>query len=82
VTIFWGEESEDRLSDAHEDIKATAEDLMDDAERLKQIEAQKLALRPGDPQLVILAEEARSIIAGMKPKGEIQRQLAADAEGG
>jgi hypothetical protein len=68
------------MTDVHEDLKATAEDLIHDAERLKQIEEQKLELRPGDPRLTRLAEEATAIISRMRPKGEAQRQIAADAE--
>jgi len=64
-----------------EDLKATAHDLIEDAERLKAIEQKKLRLKPGDPLLVKLAEEATAIIARMQPKSQVQEELATNGEG-
>ncbi|CAN5615835.1 hypothetical protein BH23CHL7_BH23CHL7_07920 [soil metagenome] len=68
------------MSDRDEDLKATAEDLIDDAEQLKRVEAQKLRLRPGDPKLDHLAEQASAIIRRMKPKGDAEEALVTEAE--
>lgn len=68
------------MSEDLEDIRATAEDLIGDAERLRKIERIKLDLKPGDPRLVTLADEANMIIARMRPKGEAQKQLITNAE--
>jgi hypothetical protein len=59
-----------------EDIKATAEDLIDDAEALKRIEQRKLGMEPGDPRLAKLSDEANRIIRRMVPKAEVQKELA------
>jgi len=67
-------------SELEEDIKATAEDLIDDAERLKRIEQRKLGLKPDDPRLGELAREAEAIVARMAPKTEAQCQLIEEAE--
>jgi hypothetical protein len=68
------------VSEIEEDIKATAEALIDDAERLVRIEEKKLQLEPGDPRRVDLSESARELIAGMAPKGEAQRELVNESE--
>jgi hypothetical protein len=68
------------MSEDLEDIRATAEDLIADAERLKQIERTKLELKPGDPRLARLAEEASMIIAQMQTKGQAQKQLNTNVE--
>jgi hypothetical protein len=64
-----------------EDLKATAEDLIDDAEKLKKIERRKMTLEPGDPLLVELAEEASAIVARMQPKSQAQEELATSDKG-
>jgi hypothetical protein len=69
------------VSKRSDDLKATAEDLVEDAERLRLIEQRKLALRPGDPRLAKLAEEANAIVARMQPKARAQKQLAGEGEG-
>jgi hypothetical protein len=68
------------MSEDLEDIRATAEDLIGDAERLKQIERTKLELKPGDPRLAKLTDEANMIIARMQPKGQAQKQLITNGE--
>ncbi len=68
------------MSDRNEDIRATAEDLIEDAEKLKQIERSKLRLDPEDRRLTKLADESNRIIARMAPKGEAQKDLASDGE--
>jgi hypothetical protein len=68
------------VNERDEDLKATAEDLISDAEQLKRIEEQKLKLRPGDPKLDQLAVQASTIIARMKPKGDAQESLVTEAE--
>jgi len=67
-------------SEQMEDLRATAEDLIGDAERLKQIETQKLTLKPGDPLLTRLSEEASAIVARMRPKTQVQEELVANGE--
>lgn len=63
------------MSERDEDLRATAEDLIEDAERLKRIEKRKVGLEPGDPLLVKLAEEANRVVARMAPKAQAQREL-------
>lgn len=81
MTFIGGKKVRIGVSEQEEDLKATAEDLIDDAERLKQIEKKKLTLEPGDPLLVRLAEESERLIASMAPKGQAQKELATRGEG-
>ena len=67
------------MTDPIDDLRATADDLAADADRLKQIEEQKAALEQGDPTLVDLSDEAEQLTEDMAAKAKIQSELAADA---
>jgi hypothetical protein len=70
----------EQLSDLESDIKATSEDLIADAERVREIEAEKARLPVGDPRLTQLARESAALTALMASKARVERQLAEDAE--
>ncbi len=59
-----------------EDLRATAEDLLADAQRLKEIERRKLELDPADPEMLELAVESESVARRMAPKAAAQRALS------
>ena len=64
------------MADEMEDLRATADDLADDARRLEAIERRKQALAPEDPELVRLSEEAEGLTQRMATKASAQRELA------
>ena len=64
------------MVDEMEDLRATADDLADDARRLEAIEQRKQKLGPDDPELVRLSEEAERLTRGMAVKATAQRELA------
>jgi hypothetical protein len=68
------------VTEQHEDLRATAQDLISDAEQLKRIEQQKLELRPDDPRLAHLSEQASTILARMKLKADAQQELATEID--
>ena len=70
------------MTDPIDDLRATADDLAADADRLKQIEQKKAALEHGDPELVELSDEAERLTEDMAAKAKIQSQLAEDATDG
>jgi hypothetical protein len=63
------------LPDAADDLKATAADLAADAERLKQVEREKVSLEPTDPRLKELAAEAEAIAQELPIKAAVQTEL-------
>lgn len=65
-------------SDEAQDLRATAEDLIRDAERVQAIEEQKLELPADDPKMVDLARESERIVQGMLPKAISETELAED----
>ena len=67
------------VTDADDDLKATSEDVVADAERLRDIEQRKQSLMPDDPELIELSEEAERIARGLVPKTVAERELAAEA---
>jgi hypothetical protein len=70
------------MSDKQDDLRATADDLIVDAERLKHVEERKLELDKDDPQVERLADEGEQIVEEMLPKAKLQRQIAEEPEGG
>ena len=63
------------LSSLDSDIKATADDIVADAERLAAIEVAKKELPPGDPQRAELAGESATLTSMMASKARIEQQL-------
>jgi hypothetical protein len=72
----------DRLTDLHDDLKATADDLAADAERVQQIEGEKSDLPIDHPKTAKLAEETDALIEGMTEKAKVQNALIEEAQGG
>ena len=69
------------MPDAAEDLKATAADLAADAERLTQVEREKVSLDPADPRLKDLAAEAESIAQELPIKAAAQSELVQELAG-
>ena len=66
------------MNDREQALRATADDLIADAEQLKAIEATKAAMEPDDPRQDALAEHAQSIVREMVPKAAAQREIVRD----
>ena len=64
------------MTDALDDLRATADDLAADADRLRQIEERKASMAPDDPALLELASEAERLSKRMASKASAERELA------
>lgn len=63
------------MGEKRDDVRATAEDLVADAERLKRIEERKLELSADDPDADRLADESEQLLHEMDRKARLQSQL-------
>ena len=70
------------MSDTDDDIRAVAESIAVDAQRLKQLEDEKAAARSGDPKLRSLADEARDVVTDLAVKVQEQTTLVDEATAG
>jgi hypothetical protein len=69
----------DELKDLANDIKATGDDIATDAERIRQIEQEKVALSLGDPRLMELANESEALTARIAFKAKLETALVEEA---
>lgn len=67
------------MSETEDDLRAVAESLAADAERLKTVEETKAALPIGDPELAELTKESAEIIDEISAKGAHQEALVEEA---
>lgn len=63
-------------SDRQDDLDATAESLLEDAQRLTEIEEQKQDLDVGDPRVDVLSIEAERLAGQIQHKSRIERQIS------
>jgi hypothetical protein len=63
-----------------DDLRATAEDLIADADRLKRIEERKLELEATDPEVDRLSQAGEQVAEEMRAKARLQRQMASDQD--
>jgi hypothetical protein len=67
------------MSELHEDLRATADAIAGDAERLAAIEEEKAELADDDPKFVALSLEAQRIARSLVPKTTAELELATDS---
>lgn len=63
------------MGERQDDLRATGEDLIADAEDLKRIEERKLELGPDDPEGDRLGLEGEELLREMGKKARLQSQL-------
>jgi hypothetical protein len=65
-------------AEQRDDLRATAEAIVEDAEELKQIELRKLNLRPDEQaeEGTELAEQAEVLAEDISVKARVEKQLA------
>lgn len=68
------------MDDLEEDIRATAQSIEADADRLAAIEDEKKALGSGDPRLLELSREAEIISKRLVPKTVAERALVDEGQ--
>lgn len=62
-----------------EDLRATAEAIAADADRLRAIEDEKASLPIDDPRMLQLSDEAEAIARALLPKTAAQSELLEEA---
>jgi|GEM_PF-1466663 len=67
------------MSELDDDLKATAQSIIRDAERISEIEQVKLGMDAADPQVERLAREAETVAADLLQKAAVEHDLAIDA---
>ena len=67
------------MTDTGDDLRATSEAIVADAERLREIEERKQELPEGHPDLAGLSAEAEKVARGIVPKTVAERELADEA---
>ncbi len=70
------------MDDLEEDIRATAQSIEADADRLAAIEDEKTQLAPTDPRLLELSREAEVIAKRLVPKTVAERALVVEKVSG
>ena len=68
------------MDDLEEDIRATAQSIETDADRLAAIEDEKKTLDSADPQLLELSREAEMISKRLVPKTVAERALVDEGQ--
>lgn len=66
-------------SDREDDLRTTADELVADAERMKEIERQKAELDVDDPRFQELSAESRRIAERLGVEAEAEEALAQEA---
>lgn len=66
------------MDDLERDLRATAQSIEADADRLAAIEDEKKTLGVADPRLLELSREAESISKGLVPKTVAERALVVE----
>jgi hypothetical protein len=69
------------VTESGDDLLATSEAIVADAERLKRIEERKQSLPENDPELLTLSREAEALARGLVPKAAAERELAEEVVG-
>jgi hypothetical protein len=69
------------MDELEEDLRATAQSIEADADRLAAIEDEKKALGSTDPRLLELTREAELISKRLVPKTAAERALVVERQG-
>jgi hypothetical protein len=69
------------MDDLEQDIRATAQSIEVDADRLAAIEDEKKGLEASDPRLLELSREAELISKRLVPKTVAERALVVEGQG-
>ena len=68
------------MDELEEDVRATAQSIEADADRLAAIEDEKKTLRSGDPRMLDLSREAESIAKRLVPKTVAESALVTESQ--
>ena len=69
----------ERLSDLEDDIRATADDIASDAERVIRAEAEKAELAPDDPHRAALSREVEALTSRQAHAARMETMMVDEA---
>ena len=64
------------MGEKRDDLRATGEDLIADAEELKRMEQRKIELGPDNPESERLADDTGQLLREMHTKARVESDLA------
>jgi hypothetical protein len=67
------------MTDRDDDLKATAEAMIDDSHTVEVLEREKLKLDADDPRFAQIARQIEDIVARMASKARVQTAIAEEA---
>ena len=68
------------MTDHKEDLRSTAESIRRDAQRVQDLESEKIALDPADPKVVQLSHQVERIAAGLRDKAVAEREISQEIQ--
>ena len=68
------------MSELEDDLRATADSIASDAERLTAIEDEKRVLAADDPRMIELSAEGERLAGGLVHKTNAETELAKEAK--
>ena len=66
------------MTETGDDLRATSDAIVADADRLREIEERKQGLPEGDPEIAELSAEAERVARAIVPKAVAERELAVE----
>jgi hypothetical protein len=70
------------VPDAEDDLRATADSILTDAERLTGLEERKLRLDPTDPAVLDLSQQIEALTERMRRLATAEREVAEEIHEG
>jgi hypothetical protein len=64
------------VPDPREDLRATTDSIIDDADRLRALEVEKKGLDPADPRVDELSEKVERVVDRLGDKAAAERELS------
>jgi hypothetical protein len=69
-------------SPSHDDLRATSDSILSDAERVASLEERKQRLEPDDPEVVALSLEIEALSERLRRKATAEREIAEELQAG
>ena len=73
--------AEGDMSDPVNDLRATSDAVLNDAERLTELETKKRSLDPADPEVDRLSREIEELARRLSHKATAERELSEEIKG-
>ena len=68
------------MPDAKDDLRATSESILSDAEQLAALESRKQSLDPEDPEVLALSQQAEELTIRIRHQATAEREIAEEIQ--